>query len=66
MESTLESPVPVRFVFVFVGPAQSGIDFSECGRAMGALMGDWVRELNTTSGIRRSREETLQTSSVPY
>ncbi|XP_024920459.1 solute carrier family 4 member 1a (Diego blood group) [Cynoglossus semilaevis] len=42
MESTLESPVPVRFVFVFVGPAQSGIDFSECGRAMGALMGDWV------------------------
>ena len=44
MESALESSVPVRFVFVMVGPSQSGIDYSECGRAMGALMADWVRE----------------------
>lgn len=42
MESSLESPVPVRFVFALVGPSQSGIDYSECGRAMGALMADWV------------------------
>ncbi|XP_040917849.1 solute carrier family 4 member 1a (Diego blood group) [Toxotes jaculatrix] len=42
MESALESPVPVRFVFVLVGPIQSGIDYSETGRAMGALMADWV------------------------
>lgn len=44
LESSLECPVPVRFVFVLVGPSQSDIDYSECGRAMGALMADWVRE----------------------
>lgn len=44
MESVLELPVPVRFVFVLVGPSQSEVDYSESGRAMGALMADWVRE----------------------
>ena len=43
MGSVLEAPVPVRFVFILVGPTTSGLDFSECGRAMGALMADWVR-----------------------
>uniref|UniRef100_A0A3B5ARJ5 Anion exchange protein n=1 Tax=Stegastes partitus TaxID=144197 RepID=A0A3B5ARJ5_9TELE len=42
MESALESPVPVRFVFVLVGPSQSGMDYTETGRSMGALMADWV------------------------
>lgn len=44
MESTLEIPVPVRFVFVLVGPGQSDLNYRESGRAMGALMADWVRE----------------------
>uniref|UniRef100_A0A4W6CM37 Anion exchange protein n=1 Tax=Lates calcarifer TaxID=8187 RepID=A0A4W6CM37_LATCA len=44
MESALESPIPVRFVFVLVGPSQSGIDYRESGRAMGALMADWIQE----------------------
>lgn len=47
MDSVLESSVPVRFVFVLVGPSQGGIDYSESGRAMGALMADWVREMRT-------------------
>ncbi|XP_070838092.1 solute carrier family 4 member 1a (Diego blood group) [Chaetodon trifascialis] len=42
MESALESPVPVRFVFVLVGPSESGVDYRQSGRAMGALMADWV------------------------
>lgn len=42
MPSTLESPIPVRFVFALVGPSNSGVDFSQSGRAMGALMADWV------------------------
>ncbi|XP_062389072.1 solute carrier family 4 member 1a (Diego blood group) isoform X1 [Sardina pilchardus] len=42
MDSVLESPVPVRFVFVLVGPGQSGLDFHENGRAMATLMADWV------------------------
>lgn len=43
MESALESPIPVRFVFVLVGPSQIDMDYRETGRAMGALMADWVR-----------------------
>ncbi|XP_076121159.1 solute carrier family 4 member 1a (Diego blood group) [Alosa pseudoharengus] len=45
MDSVLESPVPVRFVFVLVGPSQSGLDFHENGRAMATLMADWVFSL---------------------
>lgn len=44
LESALEAPVPVRFVFVLVGPSQSGMDYHETGRAMAALMADRVRE----------------------
>ncbi|XP_057717604.1 solute carrier family 4 member 1a (Diego blood group) [Corythoichthys intestinalis] len=42
MDSALECPIPVRFVFILVGPSQSGMDYSESGRAMGTLMADWV------------------------
>ncbi|XP_036943993.1 solute carrier family 4 member 1a (Diego blood group) [Acanthopagrus latus] len=42
MESALESPIPVRFVYVLVGPSDSEMDYRESGRAMGALMADWV------------------------
>ncbi|XP_034046129.1 solute carrier family 4 member 1a (Diego blood group) [Thalassophryne amazonica] len=42
MESALESPFPVRFFFILLGPSESDLDFSESGRAMGALMADWV------------------------
>ncbi|KAI1896406.1 hypothetical protein AGOR_G00094450 [Albula goreensis] len=42
LESALEAPVPVRFVFVMVGPSQSGLDYHETGRAMAALMADRV------------------------
>ncbi|XP_029013772.1 solute carrier family 4 member 1a (Diego blood group) isoform X1 [Betta splendens] len=42
MDTVLETPVPIRFVFMMVGPSQSGINYSECGRAMGALLADWV------------------------
>lgn len=44
MESALEIPAPVRFVVVLVGPAQSDLNYGDSGRAMGALMADWVRE----------------------
>ncbi|XP_062294423.1 solute carrier family 4 member 1a (Diego blood group) [Scomber scombrus] len=45
MESTMECSVPVRFVFVLMGPSQNDMDYSETGRAMGALMADWVFSL---------------------
>ena len=49
MDSSLESPVPVRFVFALVGPSNSGMDYSESGRAMGALLADWVSEKNAAA-----------------
>lgn len=59
MDSALESDVPVRFVFVLVGPSQSDMNYSEMGRAMGALMADWVRNQQQQSQERSSFWITL-------
>ncbi|KAG9267598.1 band 3 anion exchange protein-like isoform X1 [Astyanax mexicanus] len=40
--SALETPVPVRFLFVLVGPAKGDMDYHESGRAMAALLADKV------------------------
>lgn len=40
--STLEAPMPVRFVFVLVGPSSADMDYHETGRAMAALLADKV------------------------
>ncbi|KAI5619330.1 band 3 anion transport protein, partial [Silurus asotus] len=45
MDGIMEASVPVRFVFVLVGPTESGVDFHESGRAMGTLLADWVFSL---------------------
>uniref|UniRef100_A0AAY5ETM5 Anion exchange protein n=1 Tax=Electrophorus electricus TaxID=8005 RepID=A0AAY5ETM5_ELEEL len=45
MDGILEAAVPVRFIFMLVGPSHSGVEFHECGRAMGTLMADWVFSL---------------------
>ncbi|XP_072229077.1 solute carrier family 4 member 1b (Diego blood group) isoform X2 [Leuresthes tenuis] len=41
-DSALEAPVPVRFIFVLVGPSKADVDYQETGRAMAALMADKV------------------------
>uniref|UniRef100_A0A7N5ZWP5 Anion exchange protein n=1 Tax=Anabas testudineus TaxID=64144 RepID=A0A7N5ZWP5_ANATE len=40
--SALEAPLPVRFVFVLVGPSMADMCYHETGRAMAALMADKV------------------------
>ncbi|XP_041672398.1 solute carrier family 4 member 1b (Diego blood group) [Cheilinus undulatus] len=42
LDSALEAPVPVRFVFVLIGPSKADIDYHETGRTMAALMADKV------------------------
>ena len=59
MDAVLEAPVPVRFVFILAGPSDSGLDYHESGRAMGALMADWVRE----GGREREREREREFNS---
>uniref|UniRef100_A0A3B3DVK2 Anion exchange protein n=1 Tax=Oryzias melastigma TaxID=30732 RepID=A0A3B3DVK2_ORYME len=40
LESVLEVPVPVRFLFVLLGPSQSNVDYHEIGRSFSTLMSD--------------------------
>ncbi|XP_042192104.1 anion exchange protein 3 [Callorhinchus milii] len=40
LESVLEVPVPVRFIFVLLGPIQSNLDYHEIGRSISTLMSD--------------------------
>uniref|UniRef100_A0A8C6PII7 Anion exchange protein n=1 Tax=Nothobranchius furzeri TaxID=105023 RepID=A0A8C6PII7_NOTFU len=40
LESVLEVPVPVRFIFVLLGPCQSNVDYHEIGRSFATLMSD--------------------------
>ncbi|XP_073401617.1 anion exchange protein 3 [Dendrobates tinctorius] len=42
LESVLEVPVPVRFLFVLLGPSQSNMDYHEIGRSISTLMSDKV------------------------
>uniref|UniRef100_A0A3Q3S430 Anion exchange protein n=1 Tax=Mastacembelus armatus TaxID=205130 RepID=A0A3Q3S430_9TELE len=40
LESVLEVPIPVRFIFVLIGPSQSNMDYHEIGRSFSTLMSD--------------------------
>ncbi|XP_045910059.1 anion exchange protein 3 [Micropterus dolomieu] len=40
LESVLEVPVPVRFIFILLGPIQSNVDYHEIGRSFATLMSD--------------------------
>ncbi|XP_033466631.1 solute carrier family 4 member 1b (Diego blood group) [Epinephelus lanceolatus] len=42
LDSALEAPVPVRFVFALIGPNKTDMNYCETGRAMAALMADKV------------------------
>ncbi|XP_032876102.1 anion exchange protein 2 isoform X3 [Amblyraja radiata] len=40
LESVLEVPVPVRFLFILLGPTNSNMDYHEIGRSISTLMSD--------------------------
>uniref|UniRef100_A0A9J7YFV8 Anion exchange protein n=1 Tax=Cyprinus carpio carpio TaxID=630221 RepID=A0A9J7YFV8_CYPCA len=40
LESVLEVPIPVRFIFVLLGPTQTNMDYYEIGRSFSTLMSD--------------------------
>uniref|UniRef100_A0A3Q3RBF5 Anion exchange protein n=1 Tax=Monopterus albus TaxID=43700 RepID=A0A3Q3RBF5_MONAL len=42
LDSPLEAPVPVCFIFVLVGPSKTDMNYHETGHAMAALMADRV------------------------
>lgn len=47
LESVLEVPVPVRFLFVLLGPPTTSMDYHQIGRSISTLMSDKVREAHT-------------------
>ncbi|XP_056285949.1 solute carrier family 4 member 1b (Diego blood group) [Pseudoliparis swirei] len=42
LDSAMEAPAPVRFIFALVGPSKTDMDYRETGRAMAALLADKV------------------------
>ncbi|XP_051879887.1 anion exchange protein 2-like isoform X2 [Pristis pectinata] len=40
LESVLEVPIPVRFLFILLGPTTSNMDYHEIGRSISTLMSD--------------------------
>lgn len=45
LESVLEVPVPVRFLFVLLGPPTTSMDYHQIGRSISTLMSDKVSEV---------------------
>lgn len=45
LESVLEVPVPVRFLFVLLGPTTTSMDYHQIGRSISTLMSDKVSGL---------------------
>lgn len=51
LESVLEVPVPVRFIFVLLGPTQTNMDYHEIGRSFSTLMSDKVHTQYQSQGF---------------
>ena len=51
LESVLEVPVPVRFLFVLLGPSQNNMDYHEIGRSFSTLMSDQVQHQRPLSMV---------------
>uniref|UniRef100_A0A8C7XD79 Anion exchange protein n=1 Tax=Oryzias sinensis TaxID=183150 RepID=A0A8C7XD79_9TELE len=59
LESALEAPVPVRFVFVLIGPTKTDMDYHETGRAMAAVMADKVSKAAFRARTARDLTDAL-------
>lgn len=57
LESVLEVPVPVRFIFVLLGPSQSNVDYHEIGRSFSTLMSDKVDVQLRTTFHKKQRKQ---------
>ncbi|XP_040214002.1 anion exchange protein 3-like [Rana temporaria] len=57
LESVLEVPIPVRFLFILLGPSQSNMDYHEMGRSISTLMSDKV--FHEAAYIAAERQDLL-------
>lgn len=52
LDAVLEVPVPVRFLFLLLGPSSANMDYHEIGRSISTLMSDKVRPCPAPVGTR--------------
>ncbi|XP_054479243.1 anion exchange protein 2b [Anoplopoma fimbria] len=57
LESVLEVPVPVRFLFVLLGPATTSMDYHQIGRSISTLMSD--KQFHEVAYLADDRQDLL-------
>uniref|UniRef100_A0AAX7VSS1 Anion exchange protein n=1 Tax=Astatotilapia calliptera TaxID=8154 RepID=A0AAX7VSS1_ASTCA len=57
LESVLEVPVPVRFLFVLLGPATTSMDYHQIGRSISTLMSD--KQFHEAAYLADDRQDLL-------
>lgn len=57
LESVLEVPVPVRFLFVLLGPSEAHMDYHEIGRSISTLMSD--KDFHEAAYVADERQDLL-------
>ncbi|XP_053268424.1 anion exchange protein 2b isoform X3 [Pleuronectes platessa] len=57
LESVLEVPVPVRFLFVMLGPPSTSIDYHQIGRSISTLMSD--KQFHEVAYLADERQDLL-------
>ncbi|XP_077410262.1 anion exchange protein 2b isoform X2 [Vanacampus margaritifer] len=57
LESVLEVPVPVRFLFVLLGPATTSMDYHQIGRSISTLMSD--KQFHEAAYMADDRQDLL-------
>uniref|UniRef100_A0A3B3CQ50 Anion exchange protein n=1 Tax=Oryzias melastigma TaxID=30732 RepID=A0A3B3CQ50_ORYME len=59
LESVLEVPVPVKFLFLLLGPPSVNIDYHQIGRSISMLMSDKVSHFHEMAYHTEDRQELL-------
>ncbi|XP_007536687.2 anion exchange protein 2 [Erinaceus europaeus] len=57
LDAVLEVPVPVRFLFLLLGPSSSNMDYHEIGRSISTLMSD--KQFHEAAYLADEREDLL-------
>ncbi|XP_036377470.1 anion exchange protein 2b [Megalops cyprinoides] len=57
LDSVLEVPVPVRFLFVLLGPSTTNMDYHEIGRSISTLMSD--KHFHESAYLADDRQDLL-------
>uniref|UniRef100_A0A8C5Q0M9 Anion exchange protein n=1 Tax=Leptobrachium leishanense TaxID=445787 RepID=A0A8C5Q0M9_9ANUR len=57
LDSVLEVPIPVRFLFVLLGPSSSNMDYHEIGRSISTLMSD--KQFHEAAYLADDRQDLL-------